>query len=230
MGKPAMVMVSVPPQSNTSGVGSNNDTFTVQANTTASTNYVFDAVLTLEHDQRLVKTQHPVQTMSDLSSHAYLMPAHLVMFVLMSNVSPIRMGAPGATVTPFSGNPDKSVAAYQQMLTLQASRQPLTVTTRLRTYTSMVVLAVTPVEDSKTITGLRMRVEFEQILTASTAPSANSARSNTTASTGLGSVSPQPTNPTTSGQFAVPSGTVPVQAPGAGSYTSNSGQDWSQVP
>ena len=173
-----------------------------------STTYVFDAVLSLEHDQRLVTTEHPIQTGADISSHAYLMPAHLVLYVGMSDVM--------ASYGPWSGNPSKSVAAYQQMIALQASRLPLTVVTRLRTYTNMVILSISPREDSRTITGLRMRVEFAQIFTASTAAVPNSARVNDTASTGLGTINATPVKTAVQNQFGVGTGT-------GGSYSSSSG-------
>ena len=82
--------------------------------------YVFDAVLDLEHWQSLVKTQHPIQTGADISSHAYLQPAKLTMYIGMSDAMAAYM-ADG--VTPFSGaSNSKSVNAYQTMLDIQAVR------------------------------------------------------------------------------------------------------------
>ena len=148
------------------------------------TTYVFDAVLELEHEQRLEKTHHPVQTGADISSHAYLMPPRVVMYIGMSDAMDAYSngvnnangvgGATPSTVSPFSGtSTSKSVNAYQTVVALQSARQPLTVTTRLRTYTNMVITSIGPREDYKTITGLRMRVEFEQIFTALTAGAAS---------------------------------------------------------
>jgi Dit-like phage tail protein len=215
------------------------------------TTYVFDAVLDLEHEQRIEKTHHPVQTGADLSSHAYLMPAKLTMFVGMSDaMQAYSAGANPAQspyITSFSGNPSKSVAAYQQMLSLQAARVPLIVTTRLRTYKNMIIVSVGPREDAKTITGLRMRIEFEQIFTATTADVANSARSNSTDSTGLGAVNAQTPSTTTVSQFNVtaiaqtvtltstllgylrshPQG---VNVPGAGTYSSVNTNNLQQLP
>ncbi len=199
-------------------VGGSNTVY--QTINTPPTTYVFDAVLDLEHEQRLEKTHHPVQTGADLSSHAYLMPARLVMYVGMSDaMDAYSAGADPAqppyiaafTGAPFGGSGvGKSVYAYQQMLTLQAARQPLTVTTRLRTYTNMIITSVSPREDFKTITGLRMRIEFEQIFTSSTADVPNSVRSNSTDSTGLGTVNPTTVPTPTQTQFQIP------QAPATG--------------
>jgi len=197
----------------------------VRGSGSALTTYVFDAVLELEHEQRLEKTRHPVQTGADLSSHAYLMPPRVVMYVGMSDaMAAYASGANNAnttsatpnTVTPFSGgSTSKSVNAYQTMITLQAARSPLTVTTRLRTYTNMLITAISPREDFKTITGLKMRVEFEQIFTATTSTSvtgsasiaslsAVSARPDATQQTGLGQVNSGALSAVTSNQFATP--------------------------
>ena len=195
---PPMVSITVPAVNNGSTSNSLSSAPTGPCNGTplfsatpapvaaSPTTYVFDAILDVEHEQRLEKTHHPVQTGADVSSHAYLMPPSLVLNVLMSDV------VESYTSGNFTGNPSKSVSAYQTMLKIQASRQPLTITTRLRTYTNMLITSLPPREDSKTITGLRMRVSFEGIFTASTSTVPNSARSNDTALTGLGAVSPTP--------------------------------------
>ena len=187
------------------------------------TTYVFDAVLELEHEQRLEKTRHPVQTGADLSSHAYLMPPRVVMYIGMSDaMAAYASGANNAnttsatpdTVTPFSGgSTSKSVNAYQTMITLQAARSPLTVTTRLRTYTNMLIASISPREDFKTITGLKMRIEFEQIFTATTVAATTggsvsslgsvSARPDATQQTGLGQVNSGALSTVTSNQFSV---------------------------
>jgi hypothetical protein len=232
--------------------------------------YVFDAVLELDHEQRLEVTHHPVQTGADISSHAYLMPPRVVMTIGMSdamdayasgannkntagnaapdNVSPFGAGGLGGSGT------GKSVNAYQTLIKLQAARQPLTVTTRLRTYTNMVIASVSPREDYKTIAGLRARVEFQQVYTATTAAGANtpgsgvsaavvgaSARPDATVATTLGQVGTSVVPATTQKQFqqipqSVPNNAytmpsndlntdyVPVQVPGAGSYASTPGQ------
>ena len=213
--KPAMVMVTVPAASSfTPGsLGQQlptdvNGTPTLQVTTTISypTSYVFDAVLSLEHDQALTRTRHPVQTGAAVSSHAYIEPATLVLYVLMSDVTPQYAAAPqkqAPYIQPWTGNASKSVSAYQQMLALQNQRLPLTVVTRLRTYTNMLIDRIAPREDEKTITGARFRIEFGQVFLASTQASPISARPNDTDSTGLGTVNSVPPSATTQQQFGI---------------------------
>ena len=258
---PAMVSISVPPaQSNTNTLSSlptgtaadGTPLFSATASTTApNTLYVFDAVLDLEHEQRLTKTQHPIETGADVSTHAFLQPARLVMYIGMSDAMAAYTTPSGITTSnlngngqakasPFSGtSKSKSVNAYQTMLSIQASRLPLTIVTRLRTYTNMLVSGISPREDYKTITGLRMRVEFEQIYTSSTSSAPNSARPDATQSTGQGTVNPTPVPAATQSQYSVTTstpavGTTPastplitdnggvptVNIPGAGSFMS----------
>lgn len=220
---PAMVSISVQPQTQQQTDAQGN----VTTITTAQTTYVFDAVMALDHEQRLEKTKHPVQTGADISSHAYLMPARLVLDVGMSDaMAAYSSGANPNTppyITPFSGNTSKSVSAYQEMISLQAARVPLTITTRLRTYQNMIITSVAPRETSRTITGLRMRVEFEQIYTAAIAQAPNSASPNDTQTTGLGSVNPQPPSQSTMNQFNINESSTLVTSynvPGAGDYSS----------
>jgi hypothetical protein len=243
-----ITVTQVPSQSqgNTSQSGASLSSAT---GTASPTTYVFDAVLELDHEQAMETTNHPVQTGASLTSHAYLQPATVTMSILMSDVvqqystgqqgSAIAQGgASPSTAAPFSGNGSKSVAAYQTLLSLQSARQPLTVTTRLRSYQNMMITAISPREDHKTITGLRVRVTFKQIITgAATTAQASpvSARPDATQITGLGTVNPSPVPASTQNQFGVtpqepslgPSienGLTIVNVPGAGNYSSEPGQ------
>ncbi len=239
---PAMVMLTVPARTTAPTQTSQGGQFALVKSVTAQTSYVFDAVLEIDHEQRLEKTRHPVQTGADISSHAYLMPARCAMLVGMSDamapyVAVAQTQAPYAQ--PWTGNPSKSVAAYQQMLLLQAARVPLTVTTRLRIYTNMLITSISPREDFKTITGLRMRVEFEQILTGFVSTEPVSARVDATQSANLGVVNPVPVPASTQTQFQAPQAAASTPTPypswdvvsnfmnrviGAGSYSSEPGQ------
>ena len=225
-----MVSITVTPTAQSSTVSTDvAGAVTVGAVATTTTTYVFDAVLELDHDQRLEKTHHPVQTGADISSHAYLMPARVTLSVGMSDAmdsyanSEANSSAIGTDIiTPWVGDASKSVSTYQTILGIQAARQPVTVTTRLRTYTNMVITSVSPREDSRTITGLRMRVEFEQIFTATTTTPVSS-RANDTQSTGLGTVSTVPPSAAVENQFNIASAdpvVTPVSVPGAGTYSS----------
>lgn len=226
--KPATILVTVPAgaQSSTqlnTPIPVVNGVNTISTKITAPTSYVFDAVLELDHEQELVKTRHPVQTGAAITSHAYIEPARLVMQVLMSDVTPQYVSVAQTKapyIQPWRGAPSKSVSAYQQMVSLQATRIPLTVTTRLRTYYNMLIMKISPREDSKTTTGARFRIEFEQIIVADTQLTQDSTRPNDTQYTGLGQVNVQPPQSAVNTQFSID------QSTGDPAQPQKSLQDW----
>ncbi len=210
--KAASISITVPAGYSSSLV--NNTPVPVDANgvgfistrSTSAATYVFDAVLAIEHEQTLTKTNHPVQTGASISTHAYIEPARVVFYVLMSDVTP-QYVASNQTSAPYvrqwDGDASKSVSAYKQMVALQAARVPLTVTTRLTTYTNMLIMKLEPREDEKTTTSVRFRVEFGQVFLATTQATPLSDRPNDTQTTGLGSVSASPTPAAVDTQFKV---------------------------
>ena len=230
-------------QGSAAGMAAFNAALGVVPTSTLPQAYAFDAVVDAEHAQVLTKTMHPVQTSVAISSHAYLEPATLILNVLMSDAVAAYTTVPQTTapyIQPWTGNASKSVAAYTQILALQALRVPLTVTTRLRTYTNMLITQVAPREDATTISGARFRVEFSQIFIADVQATAVSARPDETQTNDLGAINPQDVPATTTTQFSVPKSTVSdslsrintpgavatspgvttVNVPGAGSFTS----------
>jgi len=135
------VLITFPGQGNApqySGTAGSNATLPA-----TQTLYAFDAELEIEHQQELRRTEHPVQTGTSISDHAYIVPARLVLDVGMSDAMDAYYNP-----TTWSGSTSKSVSAYQTMLALQFSRIPLSITTRLRTYQNMVIEALTPQDAS----------------------------------------------------------------------------------
>jgi len=214
---PAKVIITFPGQPK-AGQYSNASGSTVTL-PTSQTLYAFDADIQIEHEQQLRRTEHPVQTGASISDHAFIVPAHLILDVGMSDVMDSYYKP-----STWQGSPSKSVSAYQTMLALQFSRIPFSITTRLRTYSNMVVLSLSPRESVKTIQGLRMRVEFGQIFIANIVTTPDSARPQDTNSTNLGTVNPQPPTPTENSQNNVTGST----APAVPSTTVGPG-DWSSV-
>src|SRR6185312_8878860 len=86
--------------------------------------FVFDAILRAEHSQELKHTEHPVQTGANITDHMYPMPARLVLEIGMSDA--MDSYSPGN----WSGNPSKSVSAYETLLNFQNNKNLLTITTR----------------------------------------------------------------------------------------------------
>lgn len=237
---PAMVQLIVPPQSNIQAAGAQGTeapgtaSYTFSTSVQASTVYVFDAVFRLAHSQRLEKTQHPVQTGANLSSHAYLLPPSVELDIGMSDsmqqyassgtyLSRLISGSPSSSgATEWSGQSgSKSVNAYQQLLTLQQSRVALTLITRLRKYENLLITSIEPTEDYRTKYGLRARVVMEMIITATVSSQPVSAAPNDTNTTSMGVETGTTVPDATINQFTY-SG-LPVNIPGAGQFSSMSG-------
>lgn len=124
---------------------------------TGKENLIFDAIFSAEHQTSLVITEHPVQTGSNISDHAYMEPITLTFEIGMSDV--MKSSIPGQ----FSDNESRSVSAYLKLRQLQEQRLPITVVTRLGTYKNMMVLTIIAPEDNKTTYGLRANVTLREL-------------------------------------------------------------------
>lgn len=182
---------------------------------TSQTQYVFDAVIVAEHGQSLTKTKHPVQTGASISDHIYIEPADLILDVGMSDAMDAYFNP-----STWTGSPSKSVAAYQTLLALAFARIPLTITTRLRTYTNMVITDLPAQDTVKTIQGLRARITFGQLFLADVTSAPVSARNQDTDATNLGAVNTVPPTTAQNQQNQVPPTYHPWDSIGAGDYSS----------
>jgi hypothetical protein len=148
--------------------------------------YVFDAVIRTEHQRRITKTQHPIQTGANVTDHAIIEPARVELEIGMSDA--MDSFIPGQ----WSGDHSKSVNAYLTLKTIAAARQPLTVTTRLDSYTNMVLTGISAGDTVETRFGLKASLVFEELFTGTISSQQVSARPDLTGSTNLGTKSPLP--------------------------------------
>lgn len=224
---PARVMITFPGQSQNAPFSSATGIGVTLPNT--QTQYVFDAVISSGHEQELRTTDHPVQTGASISDHAYVMPSRLILDIGMSDVMDAYFSP-----STWVGASSKSVSAYQTMLQLSFARIPLTVTTRLRTYTNMLLRALRAEDTYRTTAGLRARVEFYEIFMATILLVPNSARNQDTGDTNLGSVTTQPPTSAQESQNGIAGLTgvpaVPSTALGAGQFSSVNVNNLSNLP
>ncbi len=147
--------------------------------------YVFDAILNVQHESTLTITQHTVETGAAVSDHAYVNPARLTLQIGMSDVAtPIG--------DQFTGGSSRSVTAYQLLLDLQASRIPLRLTTRLKSYDNMLIQSISAPDDHTTAYGLRATIVLQQVFVAVVRTVKISSRPHITDSTNRGTVEPVP--------------------------------------
>jgi hypothetical protein len=147
---------------------------------TSDTIYVFDAVIRTEHQQRITKTEHPVQTGANVADHAIIEAARVVLEIGMSDAMD------SFTTGQWTGSHAKSVNAYQTLLSLAKARQPLTVTTRLNVYTNMVLTGISVPDTVETRFALKASVTFEELFTGTITSQQVSSRPDLTGSTNLG--------------------------------------------
>jgi len=164
-----------------------------------TTMFVFDGMRLADHDQSCIPTQHPLQAGYNIADHAVLQPARVVLEVLMSDT--IASYASGM----WSGNPSKSISAFQQMITLMQNRAIITLNTRLQTYFNMLLVNVRAKDDQKSYYGAEMVLTFQQLFIATVTTQYNSARSQTTDDNAAGQVNGQTPDPTVLQQHTVTS-------------------------
>jgi hypothetical protein len=174
--------------------------------------YVFDAVYRVMHSRRLRMTEHPVQSGASISDHAFVMPAKVSLEIGMSDA----MDAFVAGV--FTSNVSKSVSAYQMLVALQQGRQPLTLSTRLDTYTNMLIESIDAPDTKETRFGLKATIVLSQIFTGTVTTQSVSARPQTSDNTSIGAKQPVPISSSDLQRFTT---LIPTSVYGAGNVSSN---------
>jgi hypothetical protein len=230
---PALTMITVPASYvNSQSAGSANplnaisgSSPAVPANTTPQF-LVFDGVMRVSHSQPMTATEHPIQDAANLTDHIRANQATITMDVLMTDV------LPAYAVGQWVGNASKSISCFDTLDALRLARVPLTLTTRLKTYSPVFIMNVIPDDTAQTQFGLRCRVEFKQMFLFSVATQTNSARNQTTGSSAVGTTAAQPVPSGVTAQNGLPSSSTGVQSSsaiqtqsgaviGAGNWSSN---------
>jgi hypothetical protein len=173
--------------------------------------FVFDAVIRTEHQQRVEKTEHPIQTGANISDHAYIMPARVELEIGMSDA--MDSYVPGS----WSDNPSKSVSAYQTMVALSKARTPVTLTTRLAVYQNMLLTVIHSPDTVETRFGLKATLVFEELFTGTVTTRQVSARPDLTGQSNPGNRQGLPVPADVLASFQV---TAPTTVPNAGTMSS----------
>jgi hypothetical protein len=115
-------------------------------------------------------TENPVEQGADITDHAYVKPSNLVMRCGWSNSNP--SAALNAVVSLFTGGSlsvhDYVSSVYAQLLALQQSRQPFTVSTSIRLYQNMLMPTIALTRDKTNSQALMVTVTMKNVLLVST--------------------------------------------------------------
>lgn len=209
-----------------------NPPLTIKTNDPASvqqTIYVFSTIMRVEHHQPSVVTLNPVQSGAAISDHAYVLPARVTVEIEMSD------SMQAYTVGQWANGPSQSVAAYQTLVALQAKLNPVTLATRLNSYSNMMITDILADDTKETLHALKAIVTFTQIITAmigvtsanSTAPASTIPQSTTSSQGGQPSTQPVPSSVQQNNNISNASAAGVNTAPGSGVPGSG---NWSSTP
>jgi hypothetical protein len=183
--QPAVTSITVPASQQATSDASSG---TLSMTAVAASYFVFDGVMHVGHAISLRAAKFPVQTGANSTYNIVRNPYRLRLEVQMSD----SMDSYASGM--WTGNSSKSVAAFQAMVKIAEGRQLVTVATRLKTYTNMMILNVDSDDSNTTAHGLRMILTLEEQITVTVATVQLSARPSATDSTSL--ATKQATNPT----------------------------------
>ncbi|AVG77949.1 phage baseplate protein [Pantoea ananatis] len=125
-----------------------------------------DVVVSEKHSDTLEITEHPVEDKAPVADHAFRRPSEVVMEVGFAgggslldlvNLSPIGLSI---------GLSPKEV--YAELLTLQRSRVPFSVTTGKRIYNNMMIKVLEVITDKQTENVLSATLTLREVLITST--------------------------------------------------------------
>jgi hypothetical protein len=122
---------------------------------------VFDVTIEEKHEDSLIITEHPVEKGAPISDHAYAKPKTVT----------IRGGVSdsGASLaTSATSGEGRSVKLYDQLRTLQASREPFAIVTGLRSYKNMMIETLSVPVDATTGSALILTADCREVLIVET--------------------------------------------------------------
>ena len=122
--------------------------------------YVFDAYLRMSTQSSLEITEHPVETGSSVTDHAYFTPRVFTFEIGMTDT------AQGKVFGQF-GFLDRAVSAYQLLEGWQRSRTPITLNGKYGFYRNILVKEIITNDDYTTYNGLKATVVLREIIVTS---------------------------------------------------------------
>lgn len=137
------------------------------------TQYFFDAVFNTQHESQRQITEHPVQWGAAITDHSYQLPAYVNLQIGMSD-SMDQFTTDNSYSYLSTIGKGKSVNAYEAFFQLQEMGAPLTLVTRLKRYTNMLIQGINTNDDSTTANALKCTITFKEIFIGQTSTIAKS--------------------------------------------------------
>lgn len=130
-----------------------------------------DTVVFEEHQGSVTITKNPVESGADITDHAIIQPDILIIQGAVTD-SPLGSAAFGQLIdsitslfgTSTSSNLTRSQQAYDALVTLKNNAEPIDVTTRLKTYTNMLITGLSTSQDKDTSQIAIMDITLEEVI------------------------------------------------------------------
>lgn len=130
-----------------------------------------DSVIFEEHQGSVTITKNPVESGADITDHAIVQPDLLIIQGVVTD-SPLGSAAFGQLIdsitnlfgTSTSANLTRSQQAYEALQTLKNNAEPIDVTTRLKTYTNMMITGLSTSQDKDTSQIAILNITLEEVI------------------------------------------------------------------
>lgn len=143
-----------------------------------------DVVLEEVHRSELEITRNPIEFGADVTDHAYVQPKRLSLRAAIAS-------QPGSAGVLFGLQGTRAAGAWQQLLLLQALREPFSIVTGLKVYSNMLIESLEATRDTDRSYILDFRAELTEVIIVSSAAAP--------ASSGAGKSPATPGGPTEGG-------------------------------
>lgn len=136
-----------------------------------------DCTVSEAHNGEVEVTEHPVEEGANISDHARVKPPTLTLEGMVSN-TPLNQGQhrrkvtskegfvfeTTATTDQITGQPGIMESAFTKLQELREKAMPITVITRLKTYTNMVLTSLVVPRNASTGEALRFTATFRNVI------------------------------------------------------------------
>ena len=129
-----------------------------------------DAVISESHTSEVRVTRNPIELGADITDHSVVEPKRIQIIAQVSD-TPLGVAAIGQIIDNITGlfgsstseNVTRSNAAYNAMIQLQESREPVDIQTKLKLYRNMIITNVSVTQDKDTSRIVLMNISAEEV-------------------------------------------------------------------
>ncbi len=108
----------------------------------------FDAVLKTSHASKVTTTSHPIESGANITDHTFVDPAEVTIEIGMTDCNGVGV----------------SDDMFKSLQSLQNSRRPMTILTRFKKYTNMLIISMSVPDDYTTMNALKAVLMCREIL------------------------------------------------------------------